>query len=84
MSDFTLWGFDGSTYVRTIKMLFAEKGFTQFDQVPLNVLAGEPRRPEHLERHPFGKVPVLEHDGMRSLRRPRLPATSTTSCRGDR
>ena len=67
MSDFTLWEFDGSTYVRTIKMLFAEKGFTQFDQVPLNVLEGEPRTPEHLERHPFGKVPVLDHDGMRIL-----------------
>ena len=26
MSDITLWGFDGSTYVRTIKMLLAEKG----------------------------------------------------------
>ena len=67
MSDFTLWEFDASTYVRTIKMLFAEKGFTQFDQVPLNVLEGEPRTPEHLERHPFGKVPVLDHDGMRIL-----------------
>jgi len=67
MSEFTLWGFDASTYVRTIKMVFAEKGFTQFYQVPLNVLAGEPRTPEHLERHPFGKVPVLDHDGMRIL-----------------
>ena len=67
MSDITLWGFDGSTYVRTIKMLLAEKGFTQFKQVPLNVLEGEPKRPEHLERHPFGKVPVLDHDGMRIL-----------------
>jgi glutathione S-transferase len=67
MPDFTLWGFDASTYVRTIKMVFAEKGFTQFDQVPLNVLAGEPRTPEHLERHPFGKVPVLDHNGMRIL-----------------
>jgi glutathione S-transferase len=67
MAEFTLWGFDGSTYVRTVKMLFAEKGFTAFDQVPLNVLTGEPKTPEHLERHPFGKVPVLDHDGMRIL-----------------
>jgi glutathione S-transferase len=67
MSDITLWGFDGSTYVRTIKMLLAEKSFTQFKQVPLNVLKGEPKKPEHLERHPFGKVPVLDHDGMRIL-----------------
>jgi glutathione S-transferase len=67
MSDMTLWGFDGSTYVRTVKMLFAEKGFTDFAQEPLNVLAGEPRTPEHLARHPFGKVPVLDHDGLRIL-----------------
>jgi glutathione S-transferase len=62
-----LWGFDPSTYVRTVKMLLAEKRFTDFTQVPLNVLAGEPKAPEHLERHPFGKVPVLDHDGMRLL-----------------
>jgi glutathione S-transferase len=67
MSDIILWGFDGSTYVRTIKMLLAEKSFTQFKQMPLNVLKGEPKKPEHLERHPFGKVPVLDHDGMRIL-----------------
>lgn len=67
MSEMTLWGFDGSTYVRTVKMLFAEKRFTDFDQVPLNVLQGEPRTPEHIQRHPFGKVPVLDHDGLRLL-----------------
>jgi glutathione S-transferase len=67
MADMTLWGFDGSTYVRTIKMVLAEKHFADFKQVPLNVLAGDPKQPEHLERHPFGKVPVLDHDGMRIL-----------------
>ncbi len=67
MSDMILWGFDGSTYVRTIKMLLAEKNFTQFEQVPLNVLEGEPKSPEHLQRHPFGKVPVLDHEGLRIL-----------------
>ena len=67
MSDMTLWGFDGSTYVRTVKMVLAEKGVTDFKQVPLNVLAGEPKTPEHRERHPFGKVTVLDHDGMRIL-----------------
>lgn len=67
MTDMTLWGFDGSTYVRTIKMLLAEKNFTDFSQVPLNVLKGEPKSPEHLKRHPFGKVPVLEHQGFRIL-----------------
>jgi glutathione S-transferase len=67
MPKITLWGFDGSTYVRTVKMLLAEKGVTDFEQVPLNVLAGEPKTPEHLERHPFGKVPVVDYDGLRLL-----------------
>jgi glutathione S-transferase len=67
MPDITLWGFDGSTYVRTVKMLLAEKGVTDFTQVPLNVLAGEPKTPEHLERHPFGKVPVVDINGLRLL-----------------
>ncbi len=67
MSKMTLWGFDGSTYVRTIKMLLAEKGATDFEQMQVNVLAGEPRKAEHLARHPFGKVPVLDHNGMRIL-----------------
>ena len=64
--DIVLYGFDGSTYVRTVRMLLAEKG-ADYDQVPVNVLEGEPRQPEHLERHPFGKVPVVDHDGMRIL-----------------
>ena len=67
MSDITLWGFDGSTYVRPVKMLLAEKGVTDFKQVPVNVLAGEPKSPDHLKRHPFGKVPVLEFNGFRIL-----------------
>jgi glutathione S-transferase len=61
-----LWGFDASTYVRTVRMLLAEKG-AKYEQVPLNVLAGEPRQPEHLKRHPFGKVPVVDVDGMRII-----------------
>lgn len=59
-----LYGFDGSTYVRTVKMVLADKGI-DFDQAQVNVLEGEPRQPEHLARHPFGKVPVLDIDGIR-------------------
>lgn len=65
-SDLILYGFDASTYVRTVRMLLNEKG-AEYDQVPVNVLAGEPRQPEHLKRHPFGKVPVVDHDGMRII-----------------
>lgn len=66
MSKPVLYGFDGSTYVRTVRMVLHDKG-ADYDQVPVNVLEGEPKQPEHLERNPFGKVPVLDHDGMRIL-----------------
>jgi glutathione S-transferase len=66
MARITLYGFDGSTYVRTVRMLLAEKG-AQYDQVPVHVLKGEPHQPEHLARHPFGKVPVLDRDGFRVI-----------------
>ena len=66
MSKPVLYGFDASTYVRTVRMQFAEKN-VDYDQVPVNVLEGEPHSPEHLFRHPFGKVPVLEHDGLRII-----------------
>ncbi len=67
MSKITLWGFSGSTFVRTIRMVLAEKGVTDYEQVPVNVLKGEPRTPEHLQRHPFGKVPVVDVDGFRVI-----------------
>jgi glutathione S-transferase len=59
-----LYGFDGSTYVRTVKMMLRVKGL-DYDQQQINVLAGEPKEPEHLARHPFGKVPVIDIDGIR-------------------
>jgi glutathione S-transferase len=66
MGKIVLYGFDGSTYVRTIRMLLAEKS-AEYEQVPVHVLKGEPRQPEHLARHPFGKVPVVDHDGFRII-----------------
>lgn len=66
MAKIVLYGFDGSTYVRTVRMVLAEKR-AEYDLVPVNVLKGEPRHPEHLVRHPFGKVPVLDYDGFRVI-----------------
>lgn len=59
-----LYGFNGSTFVRSVRMLLAEKGVA-YDQVPVDVLDGETHEPEHLARNPFGKVPVFDHDGLR-------------------
>ena len=66
MTGMVLYGFDGSTYVRTVRMLLAEKN-AHYKQVPVNVLKGEPRQPEHMARHPFGRVPVFDHDGFRII-----------------
>ena len=66
MSKPHLYDFTGSTYARTVRMLLAEKG-AAYDSTQVNVLEGEPQKPEHLARHPFGKVPVLDHDGRRIL-----------------
>lgn len=72
MPKITLWGFSGSTYVRTVRMLLAEKGVTDYEQVPIDVLKGEPKTPEHLERHPFGKVPVIDIDRVRLIETPAI------------
>lgn len=65
MADIILWGFDHSTYVRTVKMVLAEKGIAEYEQIQLSVMSGEVMSGEHRERHPFGKIPVVDHDGLR-------------------
>ena len=56
MSKMKLWGFDGSTYVRTVKMVLAEKGFTDFEQVQVNVPKVKVTMPpEKTEQRPPGR-----------------------------
>ena len=52
-----------STYVRSCRLALEEKG-ADYDLVEIDTLAGGNRTPEHLARHPFGKVPAFEHDGL--------------------
>ena len=72
MTTINLWGFDGSTYVRTVKMLLSEKGVHDYQQMPIDVLKGEPKSAEHRLRHPFGKVPVADIDGFRIIETPAI------------
>ena len=51
-----------STYARTVRLALEEKG-ADYDLVEVDLLAGATKTPEHLARHPFGKVPAFEHDG---------------------
>lgn len=52
-----------STYARTVLMTLKEKK-VDFDLVHVDMLGGEHKQPTHLKRHPFGKVPSFEHNGM--------------------
>jgi glutathione S-transferase len=49
-----------STYVRTARLALEEKSVPyRLQEIALEAA----RSPEHLKRHPFGKVPAFEHDG---------------------
>lgn len=63
MPTYTLYGGAFSTYVRTVRMIFAEKGL-EYSLVPVNILAGEGQTVAHLARHPFGKIPAMDADGV--------------------
>jgi glutathione S-transferase len=60
MSEFTVYSIPGSPFGRAVLATLEEKAAT-YRLVP--VAPGTFRSPEHLARHPFGRVPVLEHNG---------------------
>ncbi len=61
MSDVIVYGFPVSTYVNVVRLVLAHKG------VPFEFHDLEPEMggTTHLALHPFGRVPILEHDGFR-------------------
>ena len=62
MNAITIHGIPGSPFLRTVEITLHEKGV----EYELKALApGEHKQPEHLARHPFGRVPTFEHDGFR-------------------
>lgn len=58
-----VYGPSFSTYVRAVRLTLCEKD-VPYDLVEVDMFAGGHRQPEHLARHPFGKVPALAHDGL--------------------
>jgi glutathione S-transferase len=60
MADFIIHSFPGSPFGRAVMAALEEKG-APYRLAPL--APGAARSPEHLARHPFGRVPALEHDG---------------------
>ena len=62
MSEFTVHSIPGSPFGRSVLAMLEEK------QAPYRlapVAPGSMKTPEHLALHPFGRVPVLVHDGFR-------------------
>ena len=60
MPAITVYSIPGSPFGRTILATLEEK-CADYRLVPVG--PGSFRSPEHLARHPFGRVPVIEHDG---------------------
>jgi glutathione S-transferase len=57
---FTVYAVPGSPFARAVLATLEEKG------APWRIASVAPKRlrePAHLARHPFGRVPVLDHDG---------------------
>jgi len=60
MSEIIVHGVPGSPYVRMPLLACEEKGAPW----RLEAMAfGTTKSPEHMARHPFGRVPAIEHDG---------------------
>jgi glutathione S-transferase len=60
MPEFTIHSVPGSPFGRAVLATLEEKG-ASYRFAPLG--PGASKSPEHLARHPFGRIPVLEHDG---------------------
>ena len=62
MSEFVVYSIPGSPYGRAVLATLEEKGAAyRLSPVAPGTFQSEP----HISRHPFGKVPVLEHEGFR-------------------
>jgi len=62
MSQIAIYGIPGSPFLRSVEIALKEKA------VPYQLHAMSPadmKTPDHLERHPFGRIPMFEHDGFR-------------------
>lgn len=57
MNPIKIFGFAGSTYVRAVRAICIEKG------VPHELVPLEFRAESHRARHPFLKMPAIEHEG---------------------
>jgi glutathione S-transferase len=78
MQEFIVHSIPGSPFGRTVLAMLEEKG-ASYRLVP--VAPGTFRSPQHLARHPFGRVPVLNTTASACTRPRPSCATSIACCR---
>src|SRR6516162_7262822 len=59
MREFIVHSHPGSPFGRSVMATLEEKG------EPFQLARLVPKSPEHLALHPFGRIPIFEHDGFR-------------------
>ena len=64
MTDFVVYGIPGSPYLRSALLGLEEKS-TSYRLAVLGRDIGGARSEEHLQRHPFGRFPILEQGDFR-------------------
>lgn len=64
MTDPALYGTAYSVYVRTARLVLAEKG-AAYRLVEVDVFAAGGPPAAYRARQPFGRIPAFEHDGFR-------------------
>ena len=64
MSQPIVFGAAYSVYVRTVRLVLAEKN-VPYRLVEIYVFGEGGPPPDYLMRHPFGRIPAFEHDGFR-------------------
>ena len=64
MPNIIFYGTPQSTYVRTVRLLLAEANI-DYDLKDIGIFNGDNETQEYLAKHPFGKVPTVEIDGIK-------------------
>jgi glutathione S-transferase len=59
MSEFVVHSHPGSPFGRAVMATLEEK------EAPFRLARLAPKSPEHLALHPFGRIPIFDHDGFR-------------------
>jgi glutathione S-transferase len=64
MDHITLFGAPYSVYVRIVRLVLEELGI-RYDLMEIDIFSKDGVPPDYLQRHPFGRIPAIEHDGFR-------------------